>query len=137
MGYIKSLRLKNRLFKVKEYGVGWAYERILARVASKYDDITYPKPILNCVYVEITTYCNLKCKGCSRTNSIEKHTWHGGTETNWNNQHMSVEEFTEIVNGIPPIRLVRLFGIGEPTMHPSLPELIAIAHSKRKFKEIF
>ena len=80
------------------------------------------------VLVEITTYCNMKCVGCIRTIKND--------HSNWENRHISIEEFTKIVDDLPYSEEIVTQGIGEPTMHPHLPELIRIAGNTNKFDKI-
>ncbi len=84
-----------------------------------------PPPPLDMVVVEITTYCNLKCAGCIRTVDINK--------GRWQNQHMGVDEFKRIVDALPKAKLFIPQGVGEPTFHPELKELIRIAKEANKF----
>ncbi len=84
--------------------------------------------VLGGVNIEITTFCNLQCAGCSR--SVMNN--HG----QWENRHMKVGDFKGIVEALPPAGTLMPFGIGEPTFHPDLPEMIRIAYSTRKFNTI-
>lgn len=83
---------------------------------------------LDMVLVEITTYCNLKCPGCVRT------VLHKGEK--WADQHISVERFQQLIDDLPPAEAFVPQGIGEPTLHPQLLELIRIASEARKFDHI-
>ena len=78
--------------------------------------------------IEVTTQCNLKCEGCSRTVGINAQ--------NWKNQHMPVEIFRRAVENTRLAQAIILQGIGEPTLHPQLPELISIAAEAKKFHTI-
>ncbi len=78
--------------------------------------------------IEVTTQCNLKCEGCSRTVGIKANTW--------KNEHMPVETFRRAVACARPAQAIILQGIGEPTLHPDLPELISIAKESGKFRTI-
>lgn len=81
--------------------------------------------ILTSIIVEITSYCNLRCPGCLR--SIRE------KEGKWENRHMEVKDFRRIVDALPKTMKVFLHGIGEPTLHPALEELITIAYQAGKF----
>ena len=76
--------------------------------------------------IEVTTGCNLKCPGCQRTIGLEEGTWR--------NQHMKVETFRTVLANCPPSDVLVLQGIGEPTLHPDLPELLQIAKANGRFK---
>ena len=77
------------------------------------------------VLVEITTYCNLGCAGCIRTITNNNNAWM--------NHHISLDDFQHIVDSLPPVGEIVTQGIGEPTMHPQLPEIIRIARQAEKF----
>lgn len=83
---------------------------------------------LDSVLVEITTYCNLKCAGCMR--SLHNH------HDEWENRHMTIRDFQKIVDALPPVGKINPQGVGEPTLHPNLPEIIRIAHLAHKFNRI-
>jgi radical SAM protein with 4Fe4S-binding SPASM domain len=78
--------------------------------------------------VEITTYCNMKCPGCVRTIEAGK--------AGWQNRHMSPEDFRHIVETMPTVRQLIPQGIGEPSLHPHLPELLRTARGSRKFHSV-
>lgn len=80
------------------------------------------------VLVEVTTYCNMKCTGCIRTIK--------NNQDNWANHHLSVDDFKKMVFSLPQADEIVTQGIGEPTMHPQLPEMIKIAHDSGKFNKI-
>lgn len=65
------------------------------------------------VYVEITNICNLNCSFCPKNARAKK--------------FMSVEEFEKIASIISPItNTVSLHVMGEPLLHPNLPEIFNI-----------
>ncbi len=78
--------------------------------------------------VEVTTQCNLKCAACHRTQEIEA--------GRWNNRHIAADVFRALVANARPSDAIMMEGIGEPTLHPDLPELISIAHDSGKFPTI-
>ena len=84
---------------------------------------------LDMVVVEVTTYCNLKCAGCVRTIMSEE-------EGVWENRHVEVDDFRRMINDLPPAKSLIPQGIGEPTMHPQILELLAIARAANKFDRI-
>ena len=72
--------------------------------------------------IAITTVCNLSCAWCYRFDSHYKQTL---------DKEMSVDTFTKIIDNTEGrFRLIHLAGLGEPTMHPQLCELIKIALRK-------
>ncbi|HVC63272.1 MAG TPA: radical SAM protein [Acetobacteraceae bacterium] len=75
--------------------------------------------------IEITTGCNLRCAGCQRTL--------GMAAGSWRNAHMPARIFAAILRNAPPADTIILQGIGEPTLHPDLPQLIAAARGAGKF----
>ena len=78
--------------------------------------------------IEITTGCNLRCAGCQRTLGMAAGTWR--------NAHMPAARFAAILANAPPADAIILQGIGEPTLHPELAELIAAARATGKFTAI-
>jgi len=78
--------------------------------------------------VEITTLCNLKCAGCPRTTALEN--------GSWEDMHMSLSCFDNILQNLPPVGFVTLHGIGEPTLHPEFNELVAMAKQSGKFQRM-
>ena len=78
--------------------------------------------------IEITTGCNLRCAGCQRTLGMAAGTWR--------NAHMPMSRFAAILANAPPADTVILQGIGEPTLHPDLPALVAAARQCGKFHAI-
>lgn len=80
------------------------------------------------VTIEVTTWCNLDCPGCLRTNEL--------AAGRWRNRNMPVETFSRIVENIPPSDMLVMHGVGEPTLHPDYLELISIARRSGKFDRI-
>ena len=78
--------------------------------------------------VEITTGCNLACVGCPRTIGID--------EGNWHNKNMSIKRFAAILANAPKSDILVLQGIGEPTLHPKLQEMIRLARASKRFTYI-
>ncbi|UES60273.1 radical SAM protein (plasmid) [Roseibium aggregatum] len=71
--------------------------------------------------VEVTTRCNLSCPSCIHgQNGIEPKT-------------LSVEKFTEIVEGIPTLQCISFVGMGEALLFPKISELVAFCN-KRSIK---
>lgn len=111
--------------KIRERGVVYTVQRC---VHYAWQRLTRTAPILDSVLIEVTTYCNMKCAGCLRTLQV--------LEGKWENQHMTVQDFRRIVEALPPTGDIVTQGVGEPTLHPDLPELIRIAHRAHKFNRI-
>ncbi|MBI5741879.1 MAG: tetratricopeptide repeat protein [Nitrospirae bacterium] len=86
------------------------------------------QPVLGMINVEITTYCNLSCSGCLRTVKT--------SEGTWQKRHMSYETFKWIIETLPPTGWLGVYGIGEPTLHPDLAEMVRFARSARKFNSV-
>ena len=70
--------------------------------------------------IEITTYCNLKCQFCART-QLKK-----------SNQQMPFDRFRNILALLPNIYKIVLVGLGEPLLHPQLGDFISYAKSLNK-----
>ena len=83
---------------------------------------------LHRLQIEITTGCNLRCGGCQRTLGMAAGTWH--------NAHMPPARFAAILAHAPPADAIILQGIGEPTLHPDLPDLVAAARQTGRFPAI-
>ena len=75
--------------------------------------------------IEITTGCNLGCVGCQRTLGIADGTWR--------NANMPVQRFLAVLRNAPPADAMILQGIGEPTLHPRLPDMITAVREAGKF----
>lgn len=86
----------------------------------------FPAPVkLRRLQIEITTGCNLKCAGCPRTVAMLADEWH--------NRHMPVQRFRAVIQNAPLADVAVLQGVGEPTIHPKLPQLLDIALESGKF----
>lgn len=82
-------------------------------------------PYLQRLQIEVTTWCNLKCAGCPRTIAIN--------DEAWINKHMPVAAFRQVVDTLPPSRVICLQGVGESTLHPDFLDLVAIARGSGKY----
>ncbi len=72
-------------------------------------------PLLQKVYVEPTSECNLSCRTCVR-NSWEEETG-----------RMSMEVYDKLIAGLeqfPSLKKMSFWGIGEPLVHPNIAEMI-------------
>jgi radical SAM protein with 4Fe4S-binding SPASM domain len=70
--------------------------------------------------IEITTYCNLKCQFCARS-QLKK-----------SNKHMSFDSFCNILAVLPNIYKIVLVGLGETLMHPQIVDFIKHAKTLKK-----
>ncbi len=75
--------------------------------------------------IEITTGCNLGCVGCQRTIGIADKTWR--------NINMPLTRYEAVLANAPPADVLILQGIGEPTLHVKLPQMIAAGRAAGKF----
>lgn len=75
--------------------------------------------------LEVTTGCNLGCAGCQRTIAMEA--------KRWRNSHMPIERYRAVIANAPRARLLVLQGIGEPTLHPKIDEMVDIARASGRF----
>lgn len=91
-------------------------------------DLHSPPLRLRRITIEVTTWCNLGCPGCQRTQGVAK--------GSWSSRHMDVATFSRVVAHLPPGELGVLHGIGEPTLHPHFLELIRIAKSSGRFARL-
>lgn len=80
------------------------------------------------VNIEVTTHCNLRCVNCPRTVEVD--------HDRWSNRHMTPDAFAKVIANIPPTDMCHLTWLGEPTLHPDLPQLVDIARQSGRFKEI-
>jgi MoaA/NifB/PqqE/SkfB family radical SAM enzyme len=102
---------------------------VIRTVSQRFIHGGYKVPLkLDMVVVEVTTYCGLKCVGCVRSIMLEA--------GEWDNRHIDVENFRRLVDNLPPAALFIPQGIGEPTMHPNILDLIKIAKNAKKFDRI-
>ncbi len=76
-------------------------------------------PLPEELYLEVTNRCNLKCTTCPQS-------W-GMSEAS---ADLSPERARELLDQLPSVRRVVLHGIGEPTLNPRLPELIAVVKER-------
>lgn len=78
------------------------------------------------VQIEVTTFCNLKCKGC----------YHNLKEYSGKNKHMPLEDFKNYIDQLPKADDLQLYGIGEPIIHPDIVEMTRYAKKSNKFNSI-
>ncbi|OGV32613.1 MAG: hypothetical protein A2020_07440 [Lentisphaerae bacterium GWF2_45_14] len=118
---IKNLDFMFLVRKIREKGFAHVLKRI-------WQEITFQEMKYSSVIVEITSFCNLSCLGCSRTVKTAL--------GEWTNSHMSLENFKKLLNILSPAFNINLQGVGEPTLNPDFPQMISLAHKKGKFREI-
>ncbi|RLB76229.1 MAG: hypothetical protein DRH24_18250 [Deltaproteobacteria bacterium] len=70
--------------------------------------------------IEVTTFCNLKCRFCARTRFKRQ------------NKHMRKNIFSRILDLLPHVFHVTIVGLGEPLLNPEIIEIIAEASSRNK-----
>lgn len=76
-------------------------------------------PLPEELYLEVTNRCNLRCTTCPQS-------W-GMPESS---ADLSPERARELLDQLPIVRRVVLHGIGEPTLNPRLPEIIAVVKER-------
>jgi radical SAM protein with 4Fe4S-binding SPASM domain len=122
---IRSRLFRNALYVLRTEGVC----SFIRKVYKHFFSGGYKIPSkLDMVVIETTTHCNLSCAGCVRT-VLHR-------EGDWDNQHITVDKFRRLIADLPPAGVLVPQGIGEPTMHPQIVELIKIASDARKFDQI-
>jgi len=75
--------------------------------------------------IEVSTFCNLKCKMCEHTHWKEK------------NKNMTFEEFKHIVDQFPQLKWIGLTGIGESYCNPEFPKMMDYIKKKGIYIENF
>jgi MoaA/NifB/PqqE/SkfB family radical SAM enzyme len=70
-------------------------------------------PTFDWIQVEVTSHCSAACTYCPRTVFRDS----------WNDRHMSMETFGQLVPAFARTRLVFLQGWGEPLLHPRFFEM--------------
>jgi MoaA/NifB/PqqE/SkfB family radical SAM enzyme len=116
IGLIKLINYIPKKFKQKILSINYSLNKTFLK---KY----LP---LNSLYIEITSCCNLKCKGCYRT----LHNYES------KNKYMSLENFKKYVDQSPRASSLYLYGLGEPTLHPKIKEIVKYAAQSLKFNNI-
>jgi len=86
------------------------------------------RPRASSLTIEVTTHCSLKCVGCARTLAKEAGTWQ--------DRHMSADLFSRVCDHLPPLERLTLHGIGEPTLNPDYPSIVAMAAATGRFAVI-
>jgi MoaA/NifB/PqqE/SkfB family radical SAM enzyme len=81
----------------------------------KRDELNLPE----CLYLEITNRCNLRCRGCIQYRGM----WEP-------ERNMSLQEIVKITDQVPELERAVLHGIGEPLLNKDLPAMVR--HLKNK-----
>jgi MoaA/NifB/PqqE/SkfB family radical SAM enzyme len=76
---------------------------------------------LNKIYIEPTNRCNLKCVTCVRNSWDEPF---GDME--WPVYQKLIDSLADF----PKVKTIAFAGLGEPLLHPKLPEMIQLAHER-------
>lgn len=101
------------------YNSNFVSEKILYPLFPR--SVIYPRFI----EVEVSTYCNLRCKMCEHTYWKEK------------NQHMSFEQLESIVSQFPKLKWIGLTGIGESFLNPDFKKMISYVKGRGLYLELY
>jgi putative metalloenzyme radical SAM/SPASM domain maturase len=91
-----------------------------------YDAKAHPAPVDSCapwpglLQVEVTTCCNMRCAMCVKS----------APGCRIPEAHMPLETFRRLDSVLPHCRGLVLNGVGEPLLHPRLPEMAAFARER-------
>jgi len=97
-------------------------------LAETQERLLRPPNSLSQVYMEVSTTCNLKCQNCARTVYLEN--------GQWVSRHMDLAVYKAVLANLPPAHRLFLYGLGEPSLHPELPEMVRLARASGKFKVV-
>lgn len=79
------------------------------------------------VFIDVCNACNFKCKFCAAQYAVERR--------GYGAQMMSFELFKKIIDGIEGfgerLRILRLYGNGEPLLNKDFPEMVSYAKDKK------
>jgi radical SAM protein with 4Fe4S-binding SPASM domain len=70
--------------------------------------------------LEPTTYCNFSCRFCSRSSLPVAR----------QNRHLDLDQYQKILIQCHQVKRIQLQGLGEPLLHPQLPEMLKMAFDK-------
>jgi len=76
---------------------------------------------LNKIYIEPTNRCNLKCVTCVRNSWDEPL-----GDMDWSVYQKLIDNLADF----PEVKTIAFAGLGEPLLHPKLPEMIQLAHER-------
>lgn len=79
--------------------------------------------------IEVTTLCNLKCEGCSRSVGIRN--------DQWLDKHMSFDTYSRMLDHLPDGSGLILHGVGEPSLLPDYDKFIDHARQRGRFGTIW
>lgn len=101
------------------YNSNFVSEKILYPLFPR--SVFYPRFI----EVEVSTYCNLRCKMCEHTYWHEK------------NQHMSFEQLKSIISQFPRLKWIGLTGIGESFLNPDFSKMVTYVKGENLYLELY
>lgn len=107
------------LLNISLYNSNLISEKILFPIFPK--SVFYPRFI----EIEVSTYCNLRCKMCEHTYWREKQ------------QHMSFNQLQSIVNQFPNLKWIGLTGIGESFLNPEFKKMVEFVKDKKLYLELY
>lgn len=120
------------MFKYKGIKYTWDYVlcTLLYNSDFVYEKFIYPKFPKSVFYpraieVEVSTFCNLKCKMCEHTYWKEK------------NQNMSFDQLKGIIDQFPKLKWIGLTGIGESFLNPEFPKMVEYVKQKQLYLELY
>ena len=126
--FARALALKPEHAAARANLIDVALRRRRALEPAWRDGLLAPPPKLNRFQIEITTWCNLKCAECSRTVAL--------ADGRWANKHMALDDYARIIAHSLPATALVLQGVGEPTLHPQLIEMVGLGARAQKFDAI-
>ena len=101
------------------YNLDFVSEKILYPLFPR--SVIYPR----FVEIEVSTFCNLRCKMCEHTYWKEK------------NQNMSFEQLKSIVKQFPKLKWIGLTGIGESFLNPDFAKMVEYVKRKNLYLELY
>ncbi|MFW5489594.1 MAG: radical SAM/SPASM family putative metalloenzyme maturase [Desulfovibrio sp.] len=87
---------------------------------SDFPSASISTPFPACIQVEVTSHCNMRCAMCMKQAE--------GAEIR--KTHLPFDLFKKLAPALPQCRALVLSGIGEPLLHPHLPEMAAFARER-------
>jgi len=73
--------------------------------------------------IEPTTYCNFRCPHCPTVTR--------SADGSFRRVHLSLADFTRILDQLPTVYRIKLVGLGEPLLNPDFFEMVRAAHRRR------
>ncbi|MFZ5366052.1 MAG: radical SAM/SPASM domain-containing protein [Patescibacteria group bacterium] len=135
MNLVEARYHGNRLFNMARYkGLGYTLNYLfnLAIYNSNFfsEKILYPLFPLSVFYpryieIEVSTFCNLRCRMCEHTYWQEK------------NQMMTFVQLKRIVGQFPGLKWIGLTGIGESFLNPDFMKMVKFVKEKNLYLELY